>query len=88
MNDDKRELNSSLSVSGGGPWWKPGVQVFSEVSTWIFVPIILALVGGKALDAHYGTKPLFLLALAGLAFIVSIYGIVKAIRNFSKKINK
>ena len=38
-----------------GPWWKPGVELFSEISTWIIVPIVLALVFGKMLDAHYGT---------------------------------
>lgn len=69
-----------------GPWWKQGVQLFSEVSTWIFVPIILALIGGKALDAHYGTKPVMLLVLAGIAFLVSTYGIVKVVRNYTKNI--
>lgn len=78
--------NQGLPASGGGPWWKPGVAIFSEVSTWIFVPIVLALFGGKALDAHYSTKPLFLLVLAGVAFLVSAYGIVKAVKKFTNKI--
>ena len=72
--------------SNQGPWWKQGVQIFSEVSTWIFVPIILALIAGKALDNRYGTKPLWLLILAGVGFLVSAYGITKAIRKFSNEI--
>ena len=60
------------------------MRIFSEISTWIFVPIILALIGGKALDKAYGTKPLMLLVLAGVAFLISAYGIVKAVRNFTK----
>jgi len=79
-------VENQNSNQGGGPWWKPAMQIFSEISTWIFVPIILALIGGKALDAHYDTKPVFLLVLAGLAFLVSAYGIVKAVRNFTNKI--
>lgn len=58
----------------------------SEVSTWIAVPIILALIAGKFLDNRYGTKPLMLLVLAGVAFLVSAYGITKAVRKFSNKI--
>ena len=79
---DKQNLNQ------GEPWWKPGVQIFSEVSTWIVVPIILALIAGKALDKHYGTKPLMLLVLAGIGFLISSYGIVKAVKKYSVKIKK
>jgi len=71
-----------------GPWWKPAIEIFSEVSTWIAVPIILALIGGKALDNHYGTKPLMLLLLAGVAFLVSAYGIVKSVRKYAAKIKE
>lgn len=74
--------------NNNGPWWKDGVRLFGEVSTWIAVPIILALISGKALDAHYDTKPLMLLVLAGIAFLISAYGIVKAVRNFTNKIKK
>ena len=81
MNDDKQNFNQ-------GPWWKPGMQIFGEVSTWIAVPIILALIAGKALDKHYGTKPTMLLVSAGIAFLISTYGIMRAVKNFSSKINK
>ena len=76
---DKQNFNQS------GPWWKPGVQIFSEISTWIVVPIILALIGGKALDNHYGTKPMWLLILAGAGFAVTIYGITRSVRKFAAK---
>ena len=72
----------------GGPWWRPAVQLFSEVSTWIVVPVILALVIGKSLDAHYGTKPLLLLVFVAVAFLVSLYKIVSIVRKYSIKIKK
>jgi F0F1-type ATP synthase assembly protein I len=71
-----------------GPWWKPAVEIFSEVSTWIAVPIIIALIVGKALDTHYGTKPLMLLVCTGLAFLVSAFGIVRAVKKYVAKTNK
>ncbi|MEK9181458.1 MAG: AtpZ/AtpI family protein [Patescibacteria group bacterium] len=76
------------SSNTGGPWWKPAMQIFSEVSTWIAVPIILALIAGKALDQRYDTKPLMLLVLAGIAFLISAYGIVQSVRNYVKKIKE
>ena len=72
--------------NNNGPWWKPGMQIFSEVSTWIAVPIILALVVGKYLDNRYDTKPTLLLLSAGISFLISAYGIVKSVKNFTKKI--
>ena len=71
-----------------GPWWKPAMQVFSEISTWIATPIILAVVFGKMLDNKYDTDNLWLLILAGLAFIVSSYGIVKSVKKYALKVKR
>jgi F0F1-type ATP synthase assembly protein I len=80
VDDNKQNLNS------GGPWWKPGVEIFSEVSTWIVVPIVLALIFGKMLDAHFGTKPIIFLSLAGIAFLFSCYKIVRVVKDYMKKL--
>lgn len=82
VDENKQNLNQA------GPWWKPGVQIFSEISTWILVPIILALIGGKTLDTHYNTKPLMLLILAGIGFLISSFGIVRAVRNYMQKLKE
>jgi F0F1-type ATP synthase assembly protein I len=69
-------------------WWKPAFEIFSEISTWIAVPIILAVIAGKALDNHYGTKPWMLIGSVIIAFLISSYGMVKAVKNFTNKIKK
>jgi len=71
-----------------GIWWKPAVELFSQVSTWIVVPIILALIVGKGLDQHYGTKPLIFLILAGAGFLFSLIGIVRVIRKYIEELKK
>ncbi len=81
--DEKGGLNS-----GGEPWWKPGVALFSEVTTWIAWPIIVALIAGKWLDGHFDTKPKIFLALALLAFIISAWNIYKIVKKYTDKINK
>ena len=74
--------------SDGGPWWKPAVAVFGEVTGWIVVPIIGALYLGRYLDEQQGTGNLYFLALTALAFIVSCVGIgivgVKYIRQMEE----
>ena len=86
MVKNKRNLNNSFSASGGGPWWKPGMRIFSEISTWIVAPIVLALIFGKMLDTRYGTKPVIFLLLAGLAFLFSCFKIVRIIKNYMEKL--
>lgn len=69
-----------------GPWWKPAMQIFSEVSTWIAVPIIVALIVGKALDRHYKTQPVIFLVCAGLGFLVTCLGMFRVVNNYVKKV--
>ena len=66
-------------------WWKPGVEIFGQVSSWVVVPIVLALIAGKALDTRYGTKPWIFLGLTTVAFGISCYGIVRVISKYIKK---
>lgn len=87
MEENKENLNKKPS-SGRGPWWATGVELFSQVSTWIVVPVILALIFGKMLDAKYGTKPIIFLSLAGLAFFFSCFKIVFLIKNYMKRLEK
>ena len=81
MEKDKQKLNKI-----GGPWWKPAVQLFSDVSTWIVVPIVCALVFGKMLDAHFGTKPKIFLIFAGVGFLVTCFGIFRVMKDYLKKL--
>ena len=75
MDEKKQNYNK-------GPWWKPAMQLLSEVSTWIVVPIVCALIFGKMLDAHYGTKPLIFLIFAGIGFLVTCFGMYKIVKNY------
>ena len=78
MDEDKKNLKEA--------WWRQGVTLFSEVSSWIVGPIILALIFGKMLDNHYGTKPWIFLGLTGLSFFVSCYGIFRIVSKYMKSL--
>lgn len=70
------------------PWWKPGVEIFGQVSTWVVVPIVAALIFGKWLDGRYGTKPWIFLGLSGIGFLISTSGIVYITAKYMSKISK
>lgn len=88
MAEEDKNLNNLERGSESGPWWKAGVKIFSDISTWIIVPIVLALIFGKMLDARYGTEPVIFLVFAGLGFLVTALGITKIVRDYMKKLKE
>ncbi|MEO8637626.1 MAG: AtpZ/AtpI family protein [Candidatus Taylorbacteria bacterium] len=69
-------------------WWGPALEVFGQVSAWVVVPIVGALIIGKILDAKFGTKPWIFLSLTGIGFLISSFGIVRTVTKYIRKINK
>lgn len=60
----------------------------AALSGWIAFPVIIALFLGKWLDKKFNTDPWLFLATIGLAFLISMYGLViNALKEF-KKIEK
>jgi F0F1-type ATP synthase assembly protein I len=70
------------------PWWQPGLVLFARLSGWIAVPVIIGVFIGKALDKKYNTEPWLFLISVGVAFILSMFGIVKDAMQAMKKIEK
>jgi len=63
-------------------WWKPGVILFTKVSIYIAIPIIVALYVGKFLDNKYNTAPWIFLVLTFISFIISIVSIWRFISKY------
>ena len=76
------------SNTKSSPWWKPALTVFSQVSGWIVVPLVLALIVGKNLDVRFGTEPWLFIGAAGVAFAVSTFGIVRTASAYMRDIAK
>ena len=66
--------------------WRSGLQVFTEISSWIIAPIILAVVAGEWFDNAYLTEPWGMIGFSSFGFLITIYGIVRAVKNYAKKI--
>jgi ABC-type uncharacterized transport system permease subunit len=70
------------------PWWKDGVVLFSKVSAYIAIPIILASYAGKILDRKYNTGSFIFFILIAIAFISTILLIWKEVRSYKNKMEK
>ena len=69
-------------------WWQPALLLFLQLSSWIAIPVLIAVFLGQWLDTKYGTEPWLFLVTVGLAFIISMFGLVKEASQAIKKIEK
>lgn len=66
-------------------WWEPYGAFFFDISWWLAIPVIGALIAGKFLDDRFGTKPWLTLVCIGVAFVLSHIGIIKKAKALLKK---
>ncbi len=65
--------------------WSQALRIAASLSGWIAFPVIIAVFFGKWLDRQFDSEPWFFLASVGLAFLVSMYGlVVKAQQEFKR----
>jgi F0F1-type ATP synthase assembly protein I len=74
--------------SNGQTWWVPAVSVFARLSGWLLAPLILGVTLGKWLDKKYDSAPWLFLITIGVAFLVSMYGLITNTIEAFKKIEK
>jgi len=77
-----------LKKNNQAAWWQPAVMMFVKLSGWIAAPIIIALYLGKWLDKKYDSAPRWLLICIGIAFLISMIGLVKETVREYKKIDR
>lgn len=65
--------------------WSIASRILVSLTGWIAFPVIVAVFIGKWLDKRYGTEPWLFLITVGVAFLISMFGLmVNAIREFKK----
>ena len=56
--------------------WYQALRITASLSGWIAFPVIIAIFFGKWLDKQFNSEPWLFLVSVGLAFLVSMYGLV------------
>lgn len=57
-------------------WWQEGLGLAMELTGWLIIPILGALILGKWLDNHYDSAPWLFLLCTAVAFIITCCGII------------
>ncbi len=68
-------------------WWQPAVEMSLRFSGWVVFPVLIAMFLGQWLDEKFGTKPWIFLSTIGLAFTISMIGLIKSASEEFNKIS-
>lgn len=66
---------------------KPYLFMSIRLSSWIIVPVLIGVFLGRWLDEKYGTQPWLFLGSIGIAFAISMIGLIKNTIEAYKNIN-
>ena len=88
FKENKPTNQESLKEKGKKAWWQPAIVMFMKLAGWIAIPVIAALYLGKWLDRKYNSEPWLFLFCVGLAFTISMIGLVKNAISELRKIEK
>jgi F0F1-type ATP synthase assembly protein I len=70
------------------PYFRDALIAFGRMSGWIAGPVILALILGKWLDRVYGTEPYLFIAIIGLGFFLSVFGILRETKRYIRSVEE
>jgi F0F1-type ATP synthase assembly protein I len=66
-------------------WYAEALSLFSRLSIWIAVPVILATFLGKWLDRRYESEPWLLLLCVGISFVFSMGALMREVARIYRK---
>jgi len=70
------------------PWWQEPLSIFSHLSGWVLLPLIVGTILGRWLDRRYNSEPKWFLIVIGIAFVVSMIGLIIQAKKEFKKISE
>jgi len=80
-NDSKNEAKKEA-------WWQPAIILFFRFSAWIVAPVLLGVFVGKWLDRKYDSEPWLFLLSVGIAFVISMFGLIYSVVKEYARIEK
>ena len=81
MVQDDNKMNNNWVL------WKPVVVFYVKTTSWIIIPLLLAVFGGKYVSNTMGSQAIFFVCLM-LGFGVTCYGIYREIKLYKKDLDK
>jgi len=66
-------------------WWQPAIEVFAQISSWIVLPLLIAIFLGKWLQGKWGHEPWIYIGCVAIAFILTNVALVRIALQAAKK---
>ncbi len=73
------------SMDTNKAWWQQSLEVFSRLSGWVILPLLAGTLLGRWLDRKFDSSPKWFLIVIGVAFVISMIGLVVQAKNEMKK---
>lgn len=73
-------------LNRNNPWFKPAMVFLVKVSGVITISSLLGLFIGKKIDSYFSTSPVFLGICLLSGFVLSLFQIRNAIREYKKEV--
>lgn len=85
---EKKDHEVNTQKENDHIWWQGPVNMFLRLSAWVAIPVVIATFVGNWIDERNGTAPWGLISVVGIAFTISMVGLVKEAASEFKMINK
>jgi F0F1-type ATP synthase assembly protein I len=84
MEENKSDTKEA-SAGNKQTWWQPALFMFTRLSVWVAVPVVIATYVGNWIDEKNNSAPWGLISVVGVAFVVSMIGLVyEAAKEYSR----
>lgn len=80
MIEEEKQLNNKRE-----DWWRPAMFFYAKVTSWIILPILVAVFLSKYVDRN---NQILFFVLIIIGFGITCFGIYKEIKIYQKNINK
>ena len=77
-----------MKEKGQGKYYVLALRAAADITATIFVPAVAAAIAGRALDAQYGTGKRFFAVLLALAFILTMFILIRKVRSYGRAYQK
>ena len=87
--EENKDLNKENTVlyKDDKDWWKPVMYFYVKTTSWIIIPLVLGVIGGRYVSKSVGSQVLFFVFVM-LGFLVTCLGIYREIKQYKKGLDK
>ncbi|MDQ3075691.1 MAG: hypothetical protein M3Q34_00995 [bacterium] len=73
--------------SSDNAWLRPVMIFYAKVTSWIIVPLVIAVLLGKYASASLGSQVLFFIAVI-IGFLITCFGIYRELKEYKNTLDK